>query len=175
MRHAARAGLLLGLYFVLKYFCLMYAFSMPGLILLYIVATLLVPVLAYRLTRQYRALIPAQYGFPMSLAWAHGVQLYAFASLVVLIPHYIFYTSILPDQLPAMEALLKDSMAQDPQMRALVEGMLQGQLPTDIIRSFLSETSTFAKLWNDLGNNLMAGCVLSLINALILRRPPLNA
>lgn len=175
MRHAARVGIMLGLLFIIKYICLMYSLTVPALAFLYAIGTAAVPFVAYRLTRSYRELIPASIGFPLPIAWAHGVFLYLFASLLVMLPHYIFYTDLLPSQLPALELRLQAEYREVPQMKALVEQMLGGNSPIEVIKLWLSSTSTASKLWNDFSSNLFWGSLLSLLNAFILRRRPIPA
>lgn len=170
MQHAARAGQLLGLLFVIKYFFMMYSMEVPVLSLFFGIGTIAVPFVAYRLTRSYRDLLPADSPFPLSIAWAHGVFLYLFATLIVLIPHYYFYTSVFPEQIPVLEARMQEALTQAPQNRVFVEQLLGGQTIGEVLRSWLVSTSTFEKLWRDFSTNLFWGSIFSLINALILRR-----
>lgn len=174
LRHAARAGLILGLYFVFKYFLLMYTPSMPVLGIIYLFATLAVPFVAYRLTASYRALFPERIGFPISIGWSHGVMLYAFASILVLPSHYYFYTSALPSQIPALEELMQQSYSQSPDMKPLLISLYGGE-PIEMLRNWLSSLNVFSRLWSDFGTNVFWGSILSLVNALILRRKPQTA
>lgn len=170
MQHAARAGQLLGLLFVVKYFFMMYSMEVPVLLLLFVLGTIAVPFVAYRLTRSYRDLLPEESPFPLSIAWAHGVFLYLFATLIVLIPHYFFYTSVFPEQIPILDARIQEALAQAPQNRAFIEQFLGGQTVGEVLQGWLASTSTFEKLWRDFSTNLFWGSIFSLINALILRR-----
>lgn len=170
MQHAARAGQLLGLLFIIKYFFVMYSIEVPALSLLFAVGTVAVPFVAYRLTRSYRDLLPERTPFPLAIAWAHGVFLYLFATLLVLIPHYIFYTSVLPEQISVLETRMQEVYAQAPQNQAVMEQLLGGQTIGEVLRSWLVGTSIFEKLWRDFSNNLFWGAIFSFINALLLRR-----
>ncbi len=170
MQHAARAGQMLGLLFIVKYFCLMYSLEVPGLLYLFVFGTVAVPFVAYRLTRSYRDALPAEAPFPVMIAWAHGVFLYLFATLLVLIPHYLFYTDVFPEQIPLLEARLEEAYLGDPRRKIMMDRLLGGQGLGDFLRGWLASTSTFEKLWRDFSVNLFWGSLLSLVNALFLRR-----
>lgn len=167
LQDAAKAGLSLGLFFVLKYFCMMYALEYPWLIILYMGGTVAVPFVVFGLTRRYRASLPGAMAFPVSVGWSHGVFLYLFASLIVLIPHYMFYTSILPDQLP----LLDKHIGVDPTLyKQMFAPIFGDKMPAEVVRLWLYETTLGEKLWGDFSTNLFWGSLLSLINGFLLRR-----
>lgn len=169
LRHAARFGLILGLYFVFKYICFMYSLSIPLLGLIYLVATMLVPFLAYRITRNYRSMLSAETAFPLMVGWAHGTLLYAFASIVVLLAHYYFYAEALPSQLSQIEYTLNTLYGQVPNMHSVLTDLYGGE-PIAILKAWVSSYSIPSLLWADLNANLFWGALLSLVNATLLRR-----
>lgn len=172
MRHATKMGLYLGLFFIAKYLCVMYTLEYPLLFLVYLVATLAVPFIAYRYTRLYRDSFPERIGFPMLVAWSHGLYLYLFATILVLIPHYIYYSAILPEQIVYIERSFTEAYAQNPKLQELFAPLFGGLSVGEYLRQWLAETSVGRMLWSDFSTNIFFGSILSLINAAILRRKP---
>lgn len=172
LRHAARAALVLGLFMCVRFMTYMYILSMPMLSLVYLALTVAVPVVAFRLTRTYRTLFPERIGFPTAVAWSHGTMLFFFASILLLIPYYIYYTSVLPSQIPVLETQLNEIYRTTPEMRSLLESSFGGS-PVEMLKTFLATNSIGRLLWSDFGMNLFFGSIIALINAFILRRKPI--
>lgn len=171
MRHAARAALVLGLFMCVRFAMYMYMLTMPVLALGYLLMTLAVPFVAYRLTRSYRDMLPSQIGFPVPIAWSHGTLLFFFASILLLLPYYYYYSVALPEQIPVFEAQMAHLYAQAPELRAAVEQAFGGS-PVALLRTLLAQNSIGSLLWSGLGTTLFFGSIVSLINAFILRRRP---
>lgn len=167
--HAARAGVGLGLYFMLKYTCIMYALEYPMLIFVFILATIAVPFVAYRLTLDYGTRL-GQAGVQLNfrLAWSHGTMLYFFASIMLLLPQYLFFTRILPEQIPLLEEMSRQMYEQAPGAKEMLL-QIYGAEPADMLRESL-QTPILARLIGSLSNNVLVGALLSLINAAILSR-----
>lgn len=170
MQYASRAGMILGIYFVLKYFAMMYWIPYMSLSLVYFFATLLVPVVAYRLTRSYRQSVAPTGVFSFARAWSFGTLTFFFASIIVLIPHYIYYTRLLPDQFPLLEGYMNTFFSQQPEIYRTYKDLLGGAEPVEVIRQTMLGTSIAARLFSDVANNVFWGTILSLINAALLSR-----
>ncbi len=87
-------GLVLGIYWVVKYFFNMFSLRYPYLITIYWGLSLVVPYMGYILTKKYRGDLGGSITFGQ--AWSFGVLLYFFAALIVSIMHYIFYRFVAP-------------------------------------------------------------------------------
>ncbi len=169
LRDAARAGLLLGLFFALKYLCFMYSIEYPLLLLLFAVGTLLVPFFAYSFTKVYRELYFQGKEFKFRVAWVHGTWLYLFSTLIMLLPVYIFYSRVLPDALPILQQSFEQLYAQAPELKAYFVELL-GEEPIATIAKSTSSEYMLQNLLACLNRNFIAGALLSLINAAILQR-----
>lgn len=170
MQYASRAGIVLGLYFVLKYFALMFSIVYMELALVYFIATLLVPLVAYRLVRGYRQAIVPTGAFSFAQAWSFGTLTFFFASIIVLLPHYIYYSRVLPMQFPILEEQMNSFFAQQPEVYRLYRELLSGAEPIEVVRKTLLTGSVFHRLFFDLANNVFWGSIISLVNAVILSR-----
>ncbi len=169
LRHAASAGILLGLFFALKFLCVMYSIEYPLLIFPFIIGTLFVPFIAYSLTRAYREIYFQGKEFKFSIAWVHGTWLYLFATIIMLLPVYIFFTRVLPDALPQLQQYFEETYTQMPQLK---EQALRsfGQDPISLISKYTSSEYILDNLLSCLNRNFITGALLSLINAAILQR-----
>lgn len=167
--YASRAGIVFGLYFAIKYLALMYMIPHPGLSLAFLLGTLFVPFLAYRLTKSYREIIAPVGDFSFRDGWVFGVLIYLFASIVVLIPHYIFYTRLLPEQFPILAEKLSEIYAQLPEIYQQHQLLLGGE-PLEIMTEQMQQLPVGRMLVADVLNNVFLGSLLSLINAALLRR-----
>lgn len=166
---AARAGVVLGLYFAVKYLCLMYGLYFPLLYLIFFIATLAVPFVAYRMTKGYGARL-AQVGYMINfrMAWAHGTMLYFFASIILLLPQYMFFTRMYPEQIQMLQELLQARYAEMPGLEGTLHS-LYGVDPIEVLRESL-QIPIFNRLLSSLSNNVVVGAILSLINAAIISR-----
>lgn len=168
-RHAAQMGLILGAFHTIIYGMWMYTPSYPVLILPCCLGGLLSPVLAYRLGLRFRNLFPEDQPYPFIIAWAHMAQMYMFAGLILLLPMYFYLTQALPEQLPAIEAMLEQLYQQVPDSRTFLSQLYQGD-PMDAITRILSRDKLLSNLWAGFSSNVFWGAIVSLINALILKR-----
>ena len=155
-------GLVFGAFWCLKYICVMLAFSMPLLLLLYLPLTCFVPFMAHILTRRYRNSLPKQDRFSFMHGWQFSTLLYLFAAILVSIPPYFFYAYILPAHLPNLMEQLQESSAMMTQMfgsedwREAVEQGLSVRPATRVL--------------NDISSNFFWGALFSIPVGLILRR-----
>ena len=86
-------GTLMGIYWIIKFAFLPLGFTYPILQLLFLLFTLLVPVLGYILTRKYRDI----YCFgkiSFRHAFIFNIMMYSFASLLAGMGHYIYFAFI---------------------------------------------------------------------------------
>ena len=94
LKSAMEFGFGMGCYWVFKYLFFMFSLQVPLLSSLYWGLTIMVPYIAYRLTKRYRMQLGGQIGF--FHAWQFGILLYFFAALIVSLVHYGFYRYIAP-------------------------------------------------------------------------------
>lgn len=94
LKCAMSYGLAMGIFWVVKYLFLIFAYSVPFLIFIYMILTLAVPFVAYAFTKRYRQDIGGNISF--FHAWRFGIMLYFFAALIVAIEHFIFFQFIAP-------------------------------------------------------------------------------
>lgn len=170
IKYASRAGILLGGYFVLKYLALMYWIPNMELALVYFITTLLVPVIAYRLMRTYRQSVAPMGSFRFTQAWSFGTLTFFFASIIVLVPHYIYYTRMLPEQFPLLEETLRSYFSQEPAVYQVYRDLLRGAEPIQVIREMMLGLPVSERLISDIANNVFCGAIVSLINAGLLSR-----
>lgn len=168
-RHAAQMGLILGAYMSLTSVLFMYIPSVPLLGLAFVLAFVCTPILSYRLGLRYRALFPSEAPYPFVLAWSHSTQMFVFGAIVMLVPCYLYYTTILPSQLPAIEAMLEASYKASPQSRAMWTEIYQGE-PISVISKLTSRANLWANMWSSFSTTVFLGAIVSLVNACILRR-----
>lgn len=172
-------GTVLGVYYVLK-FCLFPLGMKSGLLgMVFIVLTLLGPVLAYRLTRGFRRMSMPDASFAsLGQAWGFVFQLFLFASLLVSVAHYVYFAFIDHGMLLAaynttlaqMAELAKESGAEGVAMQTQLDAM---KATVDMVAAMTPIQITMQLLVN----NLFWGCLLGLpIGALNMRedKKPIN-
>ncbi len=169
LRHAARAGIFLGLFFTIVYSCFIYSFEYPVLIYLFILGALYIPFLVYRTTKGYRDVFFKEQPFPFRVAWVHGTWLYLFSSIVVLPAVYIFYTRILPEALPMIQQAFEQAYEQYPNLKGQFAETF-GAEPIKVISDYTSSEYLFGNLMSFLNQNFIIGALLSLITGMLLRR-----
>ena len=81
LKSAMTYGLAMGIYWVIKYLFFIFSNTIPALNIVYLVLTLLVPFIAYYLTKRYKQDIGGKISF--FHAWRFGTMLYFFAALIV--------------------------------------------------------------------------------------------
>jgi hypothetical protein len=87
-------GLLLGIFWVIKYIFFIWSVTHPAMGVVYWTLTPLTLVFAYLFTKVYKIMIGGIIGF--FHAWQFGVLLYFFAALIVSLLHYVFYRYLAP-------------------------------------------------------------------------------
>lgn len=95
LKSAMHYGLILGIYWVVKYLFLVFSISVPALSIIYIVCTIAVPFIAYVLTKRYRNDVGGSISF--FHAWRFGTMMYFFAALLVALEHYLYFQFVSPD------------------------------------------------------------------------------
>ena len=142
-------GLVMGIYWVVKYIFNMFSPYYPSLIVVYWGMSLLVPYIGYVLTKRYRDDLGGSISF--SQAWRFGVLLYFFAALIVSVMHYIFYRFVAPP----------DYMANA--VSQTIESLKQMQVESQVIQSI--ETLNFSPIHLALQgilNNILYGIIFSI-------------
>lgn len=168
-RHAAKMGLILGGYLSLIHMMWMYSPSIPILWLPYLLGLLFTPVVAYFLGRRFRDFFPEEAPYPFVIAWAHGVQMFLFAGIILLLPNYFYFTSALPQQIPAMEQMLEQVYRNTPEAKPLLHQVYGGN-PIDLFYAVTSRDKLWGNLWSGFSMTVFLGSIISVVNALILRR-----
>lgn len=154
--HAAKSGLVFGLFWIIKYLCVFGIFRMPLFMgLIYMGLTIYVPFMAYSLTKKYRDSLSSE-RFSFSHGWLFGILLYFFASILVTIPHFIFYSYILPSNLPQILDQMRSVGFDKTLLRA--------------IETSMNEISPIKRALGDISNNTIWGIVFSLPVAILLKR-----
>lgn len=168
-RHAAQMGLILGGYLSCIYIFFMYTPSYPLLSLAFFGGLLGLPFVAYFLGRKFRDVFPREVAYPFVIGWSHGVQMFVFAGAILLVPQYFYYTQVLPKQIPHIEQMLNQLYGQSPESRELLRE-LYGQDPIELLQTLTGRSKLLANLWSGFSSTVFLGALVSLINALILKR-----
>lgn len=170
LKHAAQMGLQLGGFLMLIYIAWMYTPSHPILGLFSLIGLIGTPFYAYRLGLRFRNLIPSDVPYPFAIAWSHGTQMFIFAGIILLLPTYYYYTSVLPEQLPVLESILSVVYQRNPGLKATLYAAYGGD-PLALISGLAGREHIWGLLWSGFSNTVFLGAIVSLINALILKRP----
>ena len=128
------------------------------LVVIYWGMSLVVPYLAYLLTKRYREDLGGVISF--SQAWRFGVLIYLFAAMLVSVMHYVFYRFVAPPD------FLSSAVEQT------IVSLKQMQVDSKVISSI--ESMNFSPIHMALQgilNNIFYGIILSLpVAALVCRR-----
>ncbi len=151
-------GLLLGIFWAIKYVFFILGSWYSGIGIIYSVLAPLTIVFAYYMTKSYKMVIGGKISF--FHAWQFGVLLYFFAALIVSLEHYAFYQYLAPpgfidtsmDQ--AMDII--KSMNLTDQMKQMVEKM--------------TTPSSIQMTIQGIFNNVFYGVILSIPVAALLCR-----
>lgn len=155
MKSAMTYGFAMGLYWIIKYIFFIFGLTIPLLSVVYWAFTMVVPFIAYFLTRRYKQDIGGKIGF--FHAWQFGVLLYFFAAVVVSLIHYVFYQYIAPPD------LLSSSVSQ------ITEFLKDSGLQPDTIETFSQlEISPIQMAIQGIFNNVFYGVILSIPVAALL-------
>lgn len=158
MSAAMSYGFSLGIFWIVKYIFYMFSMRFSYLVVIYWGMSLVVPYLAYLLTKRYREDLGGVISF--SQAWRFGVLIYLFAAMLVSIMHYVFYRFVAPPDF--LSSAVEQTIASLKQM----------QVDSKVISSI--ESMNFSPIHMALQgilNNIFYGIILSLpIAALVCRR-----
>lgn len=95
-KYAMHYGAIFGAYWIAKYPLMMLSFTYNSAIILYWGLTLLVPVLAFLLTKNYRD--KYRHGeISFFHAWRFGIMLYLCAAIMISLLHFVFYKYVAPE------------------------------------------------------------------------------
>lgn len=158
MSAAMSYGFSLGIFWIVKYIFYMFSMRFSYLVVIYWGMSLVVPYLAYLLTKRYREDLGGIISF--SQAWRFGVLIYLFAAMLVSIMHYVFYRFVAPPDF--LSSAVEQTIASLKQM----------QVDSKVISSI--ESMNFSPIHMALQgilNNIFYGIILSLpVAALVCRR-----
>ena len=136
----------------------MFSMRFSYLVVIYWGMSLVVPYLAYLLTKRYREDLGGVISF--SQAWRFGVLIYLFAAMLVSVMHYVFYRFVAPPDF--LSSAVEQTIASLKQM----------QVDSKVISSI--ESMNFSPIHMALQgilNNIFYGIILSLpVAALVCRR-----
>lgn len=158
MSAAMSYGFSLGIFWIVKYIFYMFSMRFSYLVVIYWGMSLVVPYLAYLLTKRYREDLGGIISF--SQAWRFGVLIYLFAAMLVSVMHYVFYRFVAPPDF--LSSAVEQTIASLKQM----------QVDSKVISSI--ESMNFSPIHMALQgilNNIFYGIILSLpVAALVCRR-----
>ena len=158
MSAAMSYGFSLGIFWIVKYIFYMFSMRFSYLVVIYWGMSLVVPYLAYLLTKRYREDLGGVISF--SQAWRFGILIYLFAAMLVSVMHYVFYRFVAPPDF--LSSAVEQTIASLKQM----------QVDSKVISSI--ESMNFSPIHMALQgilNNIFYGIILSLpVAALVCRR-----
>lgn len=150
-------GLAMGIFWVIKYLFLIFSSTIPSLNIIYLALTVLVPFIAYYLTKRYRQDIGGRISF--FHAWRFGTMLYFFAALILSLEHFVFFQFIAPPD------FLANSVNQ------VVEILKDSQVSTEVIETVGRTNFTPIHMAiQGIFNNIFYGIILSIPVAAIVCR-----
>ena len=156
---SAKAGVLMGLFWVFKYLFVIFGGESSSMASLYIAFTMMVPYVAYRMTTHYRTSFgDTPFGFLS--AWSFVIYLFLFAGLIVSLVHFYYYKFVIgtlgiAQAFQEMLAIVRE-VSTDP---TLLNEMKEFGTPTPILMTT-----------QQLINNIMAGIIIGLPIALFTRK-----
>ena len=158
LKSAMVYGLIMGLFWAVKYVFFALSVSFPFLSFVYWGLTFSVPFLLATLILHFRVYAPDNISF--SRDWTLGVLIYIFAALFVSLEHYVFYRYLAPpnfiaDSMNSAIALINESGVSE-EVKETVEAM---RTPTPIQMTI-----------QGIFNNILYGVIVSLPVALITSR-----
>ena len=157
-KNAMHYGLFMGGFWIFKYLFFILSFKVSLLQIVYLSLTMMVPLVAYTLTKHYRENLGGTISF--FHAWRFGVMMYFFAALLVSLVQFIFYRFIAPPDFLAktFDAVISvmNTMSLNPK---IAERMSDVSEPTPIIMAI-----------QGIFNNVFYGIILSIPVALLVRK-----
>ncbi len=149
LKGAMNYGLIMGIYWVIKYLFFIFSVSVPSLNLIYWLLSFAVPFIAYHMTKKYKQDIGGQIGF--FHAWRFGTMLYFFAALIVSLEYFVFYQFIAPPD------FIANAIGQ------IVEVLKDSNMDTEVINTFASiRISPIQMAIQGIFNNVFYGIILSI-------------
>lgn len=157
LKSAMTYGLVMGIFWMIKYLFFIFSNTVPSLNLVYLGLTLLVPFIAYYLTKRYKHDIGGTISF--FHAWRFGTMLYFFAALIVALEHFVFFQFIAPAD------FLSNSINQ------MIDVLKDSQVSTEVIEAIGKTNFTPIHMAiQGIFNNIFYGIILSIPVAAILCR-----
>lgn len=161
LKWAMTYGLILGIYWGIKYIFFILGVSYPMFNIVYWLLTLAVPFIAYYFTKKYK-----NEGLNGSIsffhAWRYGIMLYFFAALIVSLVHFVFYQYIASPDFIAQAYNQTINMLKETQMNtSMLESLSKMTVPSPIQMAI-----------QGIFNNIFYGIILSIPVALIVSRRP---
>ena len=157
LKGAMSYGLIMGIFWVIKYIFLILSYSYSAFIFIHQVLSFAIPFIAYRMTMHYKRAIGGKIRF--FHAWQFGVLLYFFAALIVSVEHYIFYQFIAPP----------DFLANA--MELAIVALKETQIDSEVINSIRPTNFTPIRMTiQGIFNNIFYGVILSVPVAILVCR-----
>lgn len=164
MRQASmNMGTVLGIYYVLKFCLFPLSFRNAFAGLLFIVLTVLVPVLAYKLVKRYRRTASNEGMMTFAQAWSFVLRMFFFASLLAAVAHFVYFSYI--DHGMLLQAIT-DNLNQMSTLQ--VEGVTDQavwQKQMEMFRESFDAVAALTPIQMTMElfvNNLFWGCILAL-------------
>jgi hypothetical protein len=158
MKSAMFYGLLLGVFWAIKYVFFILGVSTPSFQIVYWVLTPLTLLFAYIFTNTYKFLIGGKISF--FHAWQFGILLYFFAALIISLMHYAFYRYIASPDFISSSMSQAISLMKDMDLNMqLKEALDQMTVPSPIQMAI-----------QGIFNNVFYGVILSIPVAALLCR-----
>lgn len=166
--YARRAGTIMGVFWIAKFALLPLGFSLPFLQMIFLLLTLMVPIVAYKLTKNFRDRTLGGY-IKFSQAWSFTITMYLFASLLTAMAHYIYFRFI-------DHGFLLGSIQDIFQQFSSVLPKEETDYISDMQQSIdaVSSLSPIKLTLQMMSNNLFYGVIFSLIIAFFVKRAPKN-
>lgn len=157
-QYAMRFGIILGLFWIIKFTLLPMGLTNPFLELLFIVLTILVPYITWRFTRMYRDNV---YKGSISFlkAWQFCLLTYFFASLLTALAHFIYFQYIDNGYIVNTYRETLQSFSAVPEMSGLVSQM-------NLALDAMSQISARDMVLQLFIQNIFCGNIIAIITAL---------
>ena len=163
VKYAATLGLYMGVYWALKYLCVIFGGKIEALGTLYMAMTAVVPFMGYRFTMIYRAQLGNDRSFSFFHGWQFGVFLYTFAAIIVSLSHFYYYRNILGAE--GISEVMRQSLSV----------LSEAKIDSRIVEQARQIVPTpFQMTIQGILNNILAGVVFSIPVALLTKKRNTN-
>ena len=163
VKFAAILGLYMGLFWALKYLCIIFGGKIEVLGTLYMAMTAVVPFMAYRFTLIYRDQLGKDRPFSFFHGWQFGIFLYTFAAIIVSLFHFYYYRNVLGSE--GISAIMQQSLS------LLSEAKID---PRIVEQARQISPTPFQMTIQGILNNILAGAVFSIPVALLTKKRNTN-